>query len=105
MAKEISRKDEKIKVYLQIEKELILLIQEKEDKNNLISEDYEYALLEPAIERVAGNTLSKVTDDSEFEQKMVEFIGIYRRFYYDVAYKYRLPTLRIIPFVLRLVTL
>lgn len=101
----IGNSDEKAKVYVLIEKELIFLIQEKTDRNSLISEDYEYALLEPAIERVAGNNLSEITDDGEFELKMDDLVKTYRRFYYDIACKYRLPTLRIVSFILRLITL
>lgn len=93
------------KVYMLIERELIFLIQDKTDKNSLISEDCEYALLEPAIERVAGNSLSKIVDDGEFELKMDDLVKTYRRFYYEIACKYRLPTLRIVPFILRLITL
>lgn len=105
IATEISKKDEKIKVYINVEKELITLIKERKDKNNIILEDYEYALLEPAIERVAGNALVRVDNDGEFEEKLIGLIKIYRRFYYDVAYKYKLPTLRIVPFILRLIKL
>lgn len=105
IATQISKSNERIKVYLQIEKEIIILINEKKDKNNLTSEDYEYALLEPTIERVAGNRLAKIKDDGEFERKMIELIKTYKRFYYDIARKHRLPTLRIVPFIIRLITL
>lgn len=99
----ISKENEKISIYLRIEKELIILIREKEDKNSLISEDYEYALLAPAIERVAGNALARIDDDGEFEKKLFELEKTYHRWYYAVAYQYKLPTLRIIPFLTRLI--
>lgn len=80
-------------------------MQERENKNSLILEDYEYALLSPAIERVVGNTLIRINDDYEFEIKLHESERLYTRWYYSIAYHYRLPTLRIIPFILRLINL
>lgn len=93
---------EKISIYSQIERELILLSQEKSDKSDF-AEEYEYGegLLSPAIERVAGNSLSNIKNDFEFESKLPIQVNRYRNWYYDVAYKYGLPTLRIVPFILR----
>lgn len=104
-AKIVSQKDGRVSVYLHIEKELTTLMQERKDRNSFITEDYEHAMLDPAIERVAGNALSKVIADGEFEEKLITLKNIYSRWYYSVAYHYRLPTLRIIPFILRLIQL
>ena len=100
--KEITDDRDKIKIYLKIEKQLILLIQDKKLKDNYVTEEYEYALLAPAIERVAGDSVSNVKSDALFESKLIERRRIYNYWYYSVAYKYRLPTLRIIPFISRL---
>lgn len=94
---------ERILAYLEIEKELINLITEKNEVDGTAAEDYDRALLEPAIERAAGNYLCKIEDDFEFEDKL-ELLRIkYRTYYYSVAYKYKLPTPRLIPFILRLI--
>jgi hypothetical protein len=93
---------DKIKIYLQIEKQLILLIQDRKLKESYVTEEYEYALLSPAIERVVGNSLTNIKDDGNFEIKFVERKRLYTQSYYAVACKYRLPTLRIIPFISRL---
>lgn len=94
---------DKIKIYLQIEKQLILLIQDRKLKESYVTEEYEYALLSPAIERVVGNSLTNIKDDGKFEIKFTERKRVYTQWYYAVACKYRLPTLRIIPFVSRLI--
>lgn len=96
--------DEKVKIFLQVEQELITLIKEKDDKENFINEDYHHALLEPAIERVAGNNLSHIEGDRWFDSRLFEFKKKYHRWYYDIAYKYKLPTIRIVPFLLRLIS-
>ena len=92
----------KINVYTRIEKELIALSQEKSNKSDF-AEEYEYgeALLNPAIERVAGDSLDNIRSDHKFEEEIPVQINKYRNWYYDIAYKYGLPTLRIAPFVLR----
>lgn len=100
--KEVGDDKDKIKIYLKIEKQLILLIQDKKLKDNYVTEEYEHALLAPAIERVAGDSVSNIKSDTRFEMKLIERRRVYNHWYYAVAYKYRLPTLRIIPFVSRL---
>ncbi len=101
--KEVEQDKDKIRVYLRIEKQLTLLIQDRKLKESYVTEEYEYALLSPAIERVVGNSLTNVRDDGRFEIKFIERKRIYTKWYYSVACKYRLPTLRIIPFVSRLI--
>lgn len=96
--------DEKITTYIQIEQELITLIKEKDNKENYINDDYHYALLEPAIERVAGNNLSYIESDRWFDKRLTELKKKYHRWYYNTAYIYKLPTMRIVPFLLRLVS-
>jgi glycerol-3-phosphate cytidylyltransferase-like family protein len=101
--KEVVEDKSKIRVYLKIEKQLVLLIQDKNDKESYVSEEYEKALLSPAIERVAGDSVANVRSDTRFETELLERRRIYNHWYYSVAYKYKLPTLRIIPFLSRLI--
>lgn len=92
-----------IPIFLQIEKEVINLALDKQNRNPLMDYEYERALLAPAIERVAGNRLSKVKDDFEFDNKLPELSSKYEYLYYQVIYRYKLPSLRNLSFVLRLV--
>lgn len=94
---------ERVLAYLEIEKELVNLINEKSEVDGTAAEDYDRALLEPAIERAAGNGLCKIEDDLEFEEKLETLKIKYKTYYYSVAYKYKLPTPRLIPFILRLI--
>lgn len=103
--KSITVDKEKLKIYLAIEKELLTIIEERRDKESFVLEDYEWALLDPAIERVAGNDLSEIEYDRVFEKKLSKLQKTYHRWYYSVAYKYKLPTIRIIPFLLRLLSI
>jgi len=95
---------EKIKIYLEIENEIITLKIARQDKESLIEEDYEHATLCPAIERAAGNSLRAIDDDFAFEEQLEELQRKYRRLYYKTAYEYKLPTPRIVPFILRLLS-
>src|SRR3990167_2409937 len=97
------RSDRKVEAFLEMEKELINLKTLREEGNSLTEEDYEYALLRPAIERAAGNSLKGIEDDTAFEQQHRQLQKKFNRWYYDTAYKYKLPTPRIIPFILRLI--
>lgn len=92
-----------IRVYLAIEKEMGYLFEHRADGYSFIIEDYGYALLEPAIERVVGNTFSKL-NDSEFAIQHEQLKTKYRGIYYSVAYKYKLPTIGVLAFMLRLIT-
>lgn len=103
--KNIIEDKEKLKVYLAIEKELLTLIEERKNEESSVLEDYEWALLAPAIERVAGNDLSEIKYDRVFERKLFELQKIYHRWYYFVAYKYKLPTMRIVPYLIRLISI
>lgn len=93
-----------VKVYLEIESELIKLREEKIDESSTAKEDYQRQLLYPAFERAAGNSLGKVKDDSEFNEKLFSRISEYGNIYYEIAYRYKLPTIRIVPFLLRLIS-
>lgn len=105
LKKRLNERDrEEIVTYLEIENEILSLSQEKENKESLVRDDYDNALVEPAIERVAGNKLSKVEDDLEFESKLEDLKKRYTKLYYAVAYRYKLPTIRILPFILRLIS-
>jgi len=106
-SKRLNRKiksDEKIKAYLSIESEIITLKTARQDKENIINEDYERETLSPAIERAAGNSLRNIKDDFIFEEQLEKLQKEYHRWYYEIAYKYKLPTPRILPFILRLIT-
>jgi hypothetical protein len=96
------QKDEKLSVYIHIEKELTLLIKERKKRGYFDVIEYEYALLDSAIERVVGEDLCDIENDKEFDEQLTTFKTIYLNWYYQTAVKYRLPTLRIIPFLLRL---
>ena len=95
---------ERIKAYLAIEREIITLKIERQDKENIIHEDYERALLSPAIERAAGNSLKNTRDDLVFEIQLEELRKRYQRWYYEIAHEYKLPTLVNYPFIFGLIT-
>ena len=97
-----TKNNEKLSIYIQIEKELTLLAKERKERGIFDLEEYEYALLDPAIERVAGASLAKIEDDRMFDMELINRKILYQRWYYETTVKYRLPTLRIIPFLLRL---
>jgi len=94
----------KIKAYLAIESEIITLKIERQDKENIVHEDYERALLSPAMERAAGNNLKKIKDDQVFERQLEELRRRYQRWYYEIAHEYKLPTLVNLPFIVRLIS-
>ena len=95
---------EKIKAYLDIENEIITLKIARQDKENITNVDYERALLSPAIERAAGNSLKNIKDDQVFEKQLEELQKKYQRWYYEIAHKYKLPTLVNSPFILSLIS-
>lgn len=96
------KKDERLAVYIQIETELIRLTKERRARGEFDLDEYESALLDPAIERVTGASLSDIEDDKRFDAELTNRKLLYQRWYYQTATKYRLPTVRIIPFLLRL---
>lgn len=96
------QKDERLTVYIRIEKELTRLTKERKERGEFDLEEYESALLDPAIERVAGASLSDIEDDKKFDTELTSRKLLYQRWYYQTAALYRLPTVRIIPFLLRL---
>ena len=93
-----------LQIFLQIEKELAFLATEKLNWYSTIKDDYQRQLLYPAIERIAGNSLSKIKDDTKFQELLTIKIREYGNIYYKVAHKYKLPTMRIVPFILRLIS-
>ncbi len=98
---------EKIKAYLAIERELILLSETKKNKSSQFFDpdyDQEFAILSVAIERAVGNKLIDIEDDSAFGHQQEILQKLYLRWYYKVAWKYKLPTTRIVPFVIRLIS-
>ena len=92
-----------LKIYLETEKELSKLSEEKLDEYSTALEDYQKQLLYPAIERAVGNLIENIGDDNKFDKLLNEKIKSATHIYYKIAYKYKLPTLRIVPFILRLV--
>lgn len=97
--------EKRVKLYLSVEGELISLVKAKQRQSDYTDPDYEeeFGLLTMAIERAIGNALYGVDDDLAFEQQFRELKKKYLYLYYKTAYKYKLPTLRITPFVLRLI--
>lgn len=93
-----------LKVYLEIEKELLKLSEEKLDEYSTATEDYQRQLLYPAIERAVGNFLVNVEGDGKFQMLMEEQFKPACYTYYKVVDKYKLPTMRIIPFLLRIIS-
>jgi hypothetical protein len=96
---------ENIKIYLEIESELTSLARAKGNKSDFKDSDYEEesTLLSLAIERAVGNSLQKIKDDLIFSRQMEVLQRKYIYWYYKTAYKYKLPTIRIVPFILRLI--
>lgn len=106
LSKQVRSIDE-IRFFLAIEDELIALAESKKHKSrDFFDPDYEneFAVLSIAIERAAGNLLNNVEDDFVFDQQCEEMKKICLKWYYKIAYRYKLPTIRIVPFILRLIT-
>ena len=96
---------QKIKVYLSIESELIQLTVAKQDRTDHTNPDYDdFQFLSLAIERAVGNRLINTKSDAIFEQQSEILQKSYLNWYYQVGWKYKLPTMRIVPFVLRLIS-
>lgn len=97
---------QKISVYLQIERELYNLQEMRKDREKFSEFEYENGnmLLELAIERTTGNRLKNVASDKAFDEKFPRLTKIYKHWYYTVAYTYKLPTVRILPFIIRLIS-
>ncbi len=97
---------ERIKAYLSVENELIQLSIAKQHQSDYTNPDYdfEFACLSIAIERAVGNRLINIRNDSVFDNQLEILQKLYRGWYYKVAWKYKLPTMRIIPFVWRLIS-
>lgn len=98
---------EGIRFYLAIETELITLALSKQKRSSdFFDPDYENesAMLGIAIERVTGNLLNDIDDDIIFDRQLEELQKIYLKWYYKIANKYKLPTTRIVPFILRLIS-
>ena len=93
-----------LRVYLEIEKELSKLSEEKLDEYSTALEDYQRQLLYPAIERAIGNLLENIDDDGEFQKLSEEKFRSAIYTYYKVARKYGLPTMRNIPFILSVIS-
>ena len=100
------KNNEKIEIYLSIETEIIEVFKEKQNKSDYYDPDYEseFALLSVAVERAVGNKLGDMDDDFAFELHSDELRKKYAYWYYKITYKYKLPTIRITPFILRLIS-
>ena len=97
---------ERIKIYISIEQELISLSIAKQSRSDYTDPDYdfEFAFLSIAIERAVGTRLINIRNDSVFDNQLEILQKLYRGWYYKVAWKYKLPTTRIVPFVWRLIS-
>ncbi len=93
-----------IPIFLAIEKEIIDISEKGLIEDLLEIDDYRGATLDSAVERAAGNKLAAINDDNDFNIKLSELKKSYLRCYYHVAYRYKLPTIRILPFILRLIS-
>ena len=98
--------NEKVVIYFSIENEIIELFKQKQNKSDYFDPDYEaeFAIHSVAIERAVGNILGDMDDDFTFELHSQELRSKYTYWYYKVTYKYKLPTMRITPFILRLIS-
>ncbi|MEK7570884.1 MAG: hypothetical protein AAB553_01300 [Patescibacteria group bacterium] len=107
LSKKVSEK-EKVEIYLSVEDEITQLFiqKQKQHESDYVDPDYEgeFALLSMAVERAVGDVLDDIEDDFLFSQKSEELKRKYIYLYYKIAYKYKLPTLRITPFILRLIS-
>ena len=92
-----------LRIYLEIESELVKLMEEKLDEYSTAQKDYKRKLLSPAFERAAGNLIQNLEDDLKFQEALDLRIQKYARIYYKVAYKYKLPTMRVVPFIIRII--
>lgn len=104
-AKKIPDKD-RIRIYLSIEHELIQLAVMKQNRTDYTNPDYdfEFKILNLAIERAVGNRLINIKNDNVFERQSEILQKTYHNWYYAIAWKYKLPTTRIVPFVSRLIS-
>ncbi len=93
-----------LKVYLEIEKELSKLSEEKLDEYSTALEDYQRQLLYLAIERAIRNLLNSVDDDFKFQELLEEEFRFAIHTYYKVVCKHKLPTMRVVPFALRIIS-
>jgi len=81
-----------VQVYLAVEKEIIELYEQRQDKNDLIpDEGYGNTLVNPAFERVAGNLLDE-DDDEEFDRLLPAKTAEVSSIYYAVVRRFSLPT-------------
>ncbi len=93
-----------IPIFLAIEKEMVNISEKGFVEDLLKVDDYHGAVLQSAVERAVGNKLAKIDNDHEFNTRLLELEKSYLRCYYRVARRFKLPTIRILPFILRLIT-
>lgn len=91
-------------IFLEVEKEFHRISSESLDSYSLTQDDYRKPTLMAALERIVGDTLAEVDDDSEFQRQLDEGTRQFRYFYYKVAWKYRLPTMRNVAFLVRMIS-
>jgi len=75
--KPLLRRNGKLSIYVRIEQELIHLMKERKERGYFDLVEYEYALLEPAIERVVGEDLSDIENDRKFDEQLLRFKTLY----------------------------
>lgn len=106
--KDIGKDDAwKIKAYLRVEKEMKKIDAERGEADSWEEgrSDYANELVGGAIERVAGDLLSEDTlSDKDFEEALPKYMKRIRTYYYEVARRYALPTLKKYRTIFRLMT-
>jgi hypothetical protein len=107
--KQIEKGDElAVQDYLAIEREIITLAQEqKPGKKSQLDMDYGNTLVEPAFERVAGDSFdieSDDTGDEEFDKQLMLKVEQLRNTYYKVSRRFSLPTSKDKNRILRLIS-
>lgn len=91
----------KIVIYKLVEKRIKKIAKDKYPKNRL---DYEGELVRPSIEQVAGDILSRSDhDDKSFVKLEKEWTKKIGYLYYMITRRYRLPTPKKLPSILRLI--
>jgi hypothetical protein len=101
----LTRVPPEFEIFLQVEKEFERIALESLDSNCLTRDDYQKPTLAAALERIVGDTLAEIDDDNEFQSQLDEATQKQRYLYYKVAWRYRLPTMRNVTFLIRMISL
>jgi hypothetical protein len=94
-----------LEIFLEVESEFERIALEQLDSLSLTKDDYHKPTLLSALERTVGDSLGDIDDDTEFQTQLEERTKQHRYLYYKVAWKYRLPTMRNVAFIVRMISL